>query len=231
VKVYVSGPMTGYEDYNRPAFHRATRHLRDLGFTVVNPAELDEADGSAEEIQSHAWYLKRDIAALLTCDAIYLLPGWKHSKGATLEKQVADGCGIFEVIDPDPALWRTFEGEPVDTDDFIEAEDSPAEEGPSEGRPEVAVEDLSGHPQWGDVGYMVDDSLPPNVVRIDYGTGHVDFEATWDEHGMHLHRKEPYLLADVEAPQPGDEFPDVGYVRRMLALLQRGETEGTRRSA
>lgn len=116
MKVYVAGPMTGYVEHNFPAFKAAAARLRSLGYQVVNPAELDEPLGlSHEELSDlpHEFFLRRDIEALLDCDGIYTLPGWRYSKGATLEVAVAKGCGILRVKDHDLDLWRTFEGEPL----------------------------------------------------------------------------------------------------------------------
>lgn len=118
--VYISGPMTGYVDFNRQAFRVAERRLRNMGFeNIVNPVTLDEhhplpgglVDGTPE---SHAWYMRRDIAALVNCDAIYLLPGWRWSKGANLEHKVAQAIGLREIVDPNPKAWACLEGEPLD---------------------------------------------------------------------------------------------------------------------
>ncbi|EMY1800810.1 DUF4406 domain-containing protein, partial [Escherichia coli] len=32
--VYVAGPMSGYEQFNRPAFHSAAKRLTDKGYVV-----------------------------------------------------------------------------------------------------------------------------------------------------------------------------------------------------
>ena len=39
--IYIAGPMTGRPDLNFPAFHAAATTLRDAGFDVVNPAEIN----------------------------------------------------------------------------------------------------------------------------------------------------------------------------------------------
>ena len=44
----------------------------------------------------YADYLRLDIQALLICSKIYLLKGWESSKGATLEKNIAEALG-YEV--------------------------------------------------------------------------------------------------------------------------------------
>ena len=96
MKLYLAGPMSGHAEHNFPAFYAAADALRTQGFVVVNPAELDDeeggppAEGSAPP-GSDAWarYLRRDIALLLGCDGIALLPGFNRSMGASLERHVA----------------------------------------------------------------------------------------------------------------------------------------------
>jgi hypothetical protein len=83
-RVYIAGPMTGIEEFNFPAFHAAARKLRADGYDVVSPAELCPEKGKSWE-----WYMRKDLAAMLTCDTIYLLQGWESSRGAKLERSVA----------------------------------------------------------------------------------------------------------------------------------------------
>lgn len=80
VKVFISGPITGYEDNNRAKFYEAERILRGLGFDVLNPVWIDFTDS-----WTHEEIMRVDLAALATCDAIYQLEGWEHSKGALKE--------------------------------------------------------------------------------------------------------------------------------------------------
>lgn len=84
IKVYISGPMSGYEDLNFPAFNAAASALRDKGYEVENPALKGEVEGWEWED-----YLRYDIRALMDCDAIYTLPGWYRSPGSQLEVAVA----------------------------------------------------------------------------------------------------------------------------------------------
>lgn len=92
-RLYIAGPMTGLPDLNFPAFHAAARQLRDLGHEVINPAEICP-DPNAD------WHdcMRKDIAALVTCTGIVLLPGWRNSKGATLEHHIAERLG-FEIVE------------------------------------------------------------------------------------------------------------------------------------
>lgn len=102
-RIYVAGPMTGLANLNFPAFHREAARLRAEGFEVVNPAEIN---GGADELVAMAgmddrqlaahWRecMRNDIRELVSCDAIVMLPGWEHSRGATLEHHIAKALGI-----------------------------------------------------------------------------------------------------------------------------------------
>jgi hypothetical protein len=89
-RLYLAGPMTGLPELNFPAFHAAAALLRQAGHTVINPAEINPD-------VTMAWHecMRADIAQLVTCDAIYLLPGWQASKGATLEHHIAERLGLL----------------------------------------------------------------------------------------------------------------------------------------
>jgi hypothetical protein len=91
-KVYVSGPMTGKKNNNVEAFNTVTAELRDLGYVVINPAELDDGEDKSDIVSGDSeWVkcLKRDIRKLLNVDAVVVLKGWKNSKGALLEVLIA----------------------------------------------------------------------------------------------------------------------------------------------
>lgn len=92
--LYISGPMTGLEDSNYPAFNEAAARLRTKGFDVVNPAEL------CGHLVNATWadYMRVCIAALVQCDSIYLLPGWTESRGALLERRIAQDLGMQIII-------------------------------------------------------------------------------------------------------------------------------------
>lgn len=86
MKIYVSGPMTGLPKNNVPAFNRAAKKLRSLGYAVINPAELDKD----EPCMMWEDCLRRDIKWLMTCDVVVNLPGWEKSRGANLENYIAE---------------------------------------------------------------------------------------------------------------------------------------------
>lgn len=97
-KAYTLGPMTGYPDHNRPAFRRAKDILRGADVRVLCPDELDTHD----PIDTEDWadYLVRDIRWVIQADAAVALPGWRESKGATLEATILGQLGrpVFELV-------------------------------------------------------------------------------------------------------------------------------------
>lgn len=98
-RLYLSGPMTGLPDFNFPAFNAEAARLRELGYDVVNPAEINQE-------QNTTWHecMRNDLKALLDCDALALLDGWQQSAGAHLEMHVAHRVGIHIVIARDVML-------------------------------------------------------------------------------------------------------------------------------
>jgi hypothetical protein len=112
-KVYLAGPMTGYPQFNFPAFDKVAAELRSMGdvFEVVSPAELDDPKSRAAALQSEwgdpaeyarltglTWadFLSRDVKLIADggFDSIVCLPGWERSRGARLETFVGHLCGV-----------------------------------------------------------------------------------------------------------------------------------------
>lgn len=91
--------MSGYEDHNYPAFDKAVEHLRGQGCDVVSPHTHAVGVGWC-----YADYIREDLKMLLDCEAIYLLVGWEKSKGACLEKQVAETCGMSILFERGPNI-------------------------------------------------------------------------------------------------------------------------------
>ena len=124
--IYCSGPMTNYPDLNRPAFDAAERRLTAQGHFVINPHRISALFGTAEKLkESFAVYYRMldldanffnhtpstqtlehtriaravmdaDLAAVRSCDAIYLLRGWENSRGA--KKELAEALKYNLVI-------------------------------------------------------------------------------------------------------------------------------------
>lgn len=73
---------------NAERFAAARAALAAAGHEPVNPLDLN-APGDP-----YALYMRRDLRALLDCDAIHLLTGWRDSRGACIEHAVAVVCGL-----------------------------------------------------------------------------------------------------------------------------------------
>lgn len=89
-RIYIAGPMTGLPDSNYPAFHAAAAAWRAQGWTVLNPAEAFDGD----QTRTYAEYMREDIRALLTVQAIAFLPGWERSRGACFERRMGEMLGL-----------------------------------------------------------------------------------------------------------------------------------------
>ena len=113
-RIYISGRMTGLPDLNRHAFDAAEMRLIAQGHFVINPHRISELFGTAKELAksfvalygetpfggsgysprlAHA-VMDADLAAVRSCDAIYLLRGWESSRGAKKELAEALAHGL-----------------------------------------------------------------------------------------------------------------------------------------
>lgn len=97
-RVFLSGPMTGYEKFNFPKFDELEKVLRDdYGFNVVNPAHISRKF-KKEEILKHEDAFRQMVTEQLDaekeCNTIFLLSGWEKSSGVRAELQFALEHGI-----------------------------------------------------------------------------------------------------------------------------------------
>lgn len=109
-KVYIAGPMKGIPLFNFPAFDGAAADitLNWEGWQAVNPAQIDRDYGFDPTTlpADHDWniippsvgtkmeIIRRDVNAVLSCDAIFMLPGWEKSAGAKAELHLARWAGL-----------------------------------------------------------------------------------------------------------------------------------------
>lgn len=94
---YLSGPISGHPDGNRPAFDLYERLLRDAGYEVVNPHRVFTEPLPADPAQKRAHWqraMRADLRALMDCDLIALIPGWAASEGARWEFETAARLGM-----------------------------------------------------------------------------------------------------------------------------------------
>ena len=97
-RIYIAGPMRGrkglnYDEFTRVAFEFLNNPKLYDTWIAVNPVEIGEDFGSADEIDNDPKLLERlmefELAAVKSCDAIFLLSGWEKSAGARGELRVA----------------------------------------------------------------------------------------------------------------------------------------------
>lgn len=100
--IYIAGPMSGYPEFNFPAFYRAEERLKEQGWVVFNPANKEDeahldkdaktAGDAAAAIAAGFDFRKVflwDVEHVIAADAVYMLSGWQFSPGATAEHAVA----------------------------------------------------------------------------------------------------------------------------------------------
>ena len=113
-RVYLAGPMSGYPEFNFPAFMAKAAELRGRGWEVFNPAEKDmerhgtdiskgNGSGSVEQAAKEHGFslnvaLREDLSWICDhADAIYMMKGWERSSGARTEWTLAC-CLRLEII-------------------------------------------------------------------------------------------------------------------------------------
>ena len=96
MSVYISGPISGKADMNRPAFDRAQFFLEGRGHQVINPHTLN---GHLPDDLERSVYMRRDITVMLLSTAIFMLEGWEFSRGARCEFLVAQELGLDILYD------------------------------------------------------------------------------------------------------------------------------------
>jgi len=86
-KIFISGPMSGITEFNRPAFNRAADRILSKGNIPLNPAILPDGLTEPECM---------DICmAMLRCaDEMLMLSDWEKSAGARAEFAMGDKLGL-----------------------------------------------------------------------------------------------------------------------------------------
>ena len=106
MKVYLAGKMRCLPSFGAEEFRKAARVLRERGFEVVSPLEMDEAVGITvdgltgfEDLADQGFDTRSTLmadleAVLFDVDAVVLLPGWRGSRGALAEYATARAASI-----------------------------------------------------------------------------------------------------------------------------------------
>lgn len=87
MKIYIAGAMTGYDDFNKPAFNIAAQEMSSLGHVALNPAILPLGLSQPE-------YMDICMAMIRCADGLFMLSGWESSKGAVAEHALAVKLGL-----------------------------------------------------------------------------------------------------------------------------------------
>lgn len=118
MKVYTAGKMRGLPSFGAEEFRKAARVLRERGFEVISPLEMDEDAGifvdgltGFEDLDDQGFNLRTTLAndlnvVLLDVDAVVLLPGWTSSRGAIAEYATARAASV-------PTWELTYAGEEI----------------------------------------------------------------------------------------------------------------------
>lgn len=89
-KIYIAGKVTGLPQAEVVAkFEEAQLNFEKLGFEVVNPVEVV---GTFDTTWQDA--MRLCIKAMMNCNEMVLLPCWTHSKGALVERTLAESLGM-----------------------------------------------------------------------------------------------------------------------------------------
>ena len=91
--IFISGPMTGLQNYNFDKFNEVGARLEKAGYKVVNPVDICKKYKKEEVVKRtevfNAMIAEQQKAEREQCDAILLLDGWECSLGVRLELQTA----------------------------------------------------------------------------------------------------------------------------------------------
>ncbi|HXS14473.1 MAG TPA: DUF4406 domain-containing protein [Acidobacteriaceae bacterium] len=101
MRVYLAGPMSNIPQFNFPLFYKVAAELRERGWDVVSPAELDDQEDKGAAMSSpdgdpnnrdhmggKTWadFLARDVKLIADkVQGIVFLQDWWRSRGARLE--------------------------------------------------------------------------------------------------------------------------------------------------
>lgn len=104
MKCYISGAITGVKDFERQ-FEKAEDLLKKnpekFGLTddseIVNPCQLGKLVEVLKIEPTWTDYMRFDIAELMNCNSIAMLPNYQQSEGAKLELYLAEKLNM-EVI-------------------------------------------------------------------------------------------------------------------------------------
>lgn len=106
MKMYLSFPITGRNIQDVKVYAKRVKQIWvEKGYDVITPFEVAPVEG-----MSYAYYMGRDVEALLGCDGIILCHDWFNSKGCRLEYNVAEIYGKKVRVDHTRYIGRRDDG-------------------------------------------------------------------------------------------------------------------------
>lgn len=98
-KIYISLPISHFDLEERREYAQKVEDALSHFYEVVNPLK------NGIDVDAH-WsvHMRKDIADLLECDAIYMCKDWQWSHGCKLEHDVATSCGLEVKYEED--TWK-----------------------------------------------------------------------------------------------------------------------------
>jgi hypothetical protein len=114
--------MSGVPFWNHPRFNLVAESLKDRGFDVINPADLDPTWDYNDLIQVGLYDLK------WRADGVAVLPRWQRSRGAVQEVKIARDELKIPVHRVFTWLWLGPDRTPVVSRPIrVEKQETPAE--------------------------------------------------------------------------------------------------------
>ena len=98
VRIYISGPISNIRQ-SMMNFQKAEYDLESKGYETYNPFSITLPNTVEEKVEYNkvgewVWYMRRCIPELVNCDAVLMLSNWQESRGAKLEKELAETLKI-----------------------------------------------------------------------------------------------------------------------------------------
>lgn len=93
--VYISGGITDVPNYSSRFWHASAMVYAAGARWVFNPAAMFPVGWSWEK------YMRIDLAVMAEADVVVMLPGWRDSRGACLERDTAieRGMPVYQIED------------------------------------------------------------------------------------------------------------------------------------
>lgn len=107
--IYLAGKYSGDVDANIAEARRWAVKLWEAGYAVICP-HLNTAHMEIDCKAQYEDYLRGDFMMIERCDAIFLLPNWQDSSGATREREhaIANGIHVEDLSQQGWQMWASL---------------------------------------------------------------------------------------------------------------------------